>query len=326
MKKRRLVWKLLALSFAPISCLGALGVSTYAWFMARHRVEFQGENIKVEAPGFDKYELFAYSVGGNPSDSSEPVRSYSDYALLKSRYGDQIPAELDPRMDGEFASYFLPIDGIRFADVFPSTCFTFALYLESADFASFSVGLTADSSPSATQTNYLLKADGSAEPIVLASAIDVYSIVFDLGTPSGEAGINVELTPEQLGQLNAFLTTDMGNGDPVVNTIESERFGRKHKDRFDYRQDKDQDPVDSIERGLVEKQPFSNSKAALVVFTVEFTDFKDTHLRRLTSEDEKPASPIEGATYWVFDEDSRLSTPYQGLEFSIKTITANGNK
>ena len=319
MKKRRLVWKLLALSFAPISCLGALGVSTYAWFMARHRVKFQGENIKVEAPGFDKYQLFAYSVDGN---NAEATRSYNDYALLQYRYPDGVPSNLDPTMKGDFLDCFLPINGIAFQDVFPSTCFTFALYLESEDFSDFSVGLYADSSALSSQTNYLAATN---EPIVLASAIDIYAQVFPLSDKAGtdvNGNLTIVLDDTQKADLNKFLTTDMGNGEPVANTLES--IGRKHEDRFDYRQDKDQDPVDSIERGLVEKRPFS--KAALVVFTVEFTDFKDTHLRRLTSEDEKPASPIEGATYWVFDEDSRLSTPYQGLEFSIKTITANGNK
>ncbi len=318
MKKRRLLWKLVALSFAPISCLGALGVSTYAWFMARHRVEFQGENIKVEAPGFDRYELFAYSVGGNNAD---PTRSYTDYALLQYRYPNGVPDNLDPTMEGDFLDCFLPIDGIAFQDVFPSTCFTFALYLESEDFSDFSLGLYADSSPLSTQTNYLAATN---EPIVLASAIDIYAQVFPLSDKAGtdvNGNLTIVLDDAQKADLNEFLTTGMGNGDPVVSTLES--IGRKHEDRFDYRQDKDQDPVDSIERGLVEKHSFS--KAALVVFTVEFTDFQDTHLR-LANEEEKPASPKEGATYWVFDESSRLSTPYQGLEFSIKTITANGNK
>ena len=194
-------------------------------------------------------------------------------------------------------------------------------HLESEDFSDFSLGLYADSSAISTQTNYLAATN---EPIVLASAIDIYAQVFPLSDKAGtdvNGNLAIVLDDTQKADLNEFLTTGMGNGNPVVNTLES--IGRKHEDRFDYRQDKDQDPVDSIERGLVEKHSFS--KAALVVFTVEFTDFQDTHLR-LANEEEKPESPKEGATYWVFDESSRFSTPYQGLEFSIKTITANGNK
>lgn len=318
MKKHRFLWKLVALSIAPLSCLGALGVSTYAWFMARHRVSFQGQNIKVEAPGFDKYRLFAYSVGGNPVDGSEPTRSYSDYALLQTRYPEGIPTDLDPTMDGDFDDYFQTINGIELQDVFPSTCFTFAFYLESSDFADFSVGLTADSSVDAAQTNYLTVKN---EPIVLASAIDIYAKVFALDSKATEANgqLSISLNETQKNELNTFLTTEMGYGDPIDHTAED--FGRE--DLFEYRQDKDDDNPSSISRGLVERTEFNG--AALVVFTVEFTDFKDTHLRSL-NEDEKPASPIEGATYWVFDESSRLSTPYQGLQFTIKSIEANGNR
>ncbi len=311
MKKHRFLWKLAALSIAPLSCLGALGVSTYAWFMARHRVSFQGNNIQVEAPGFDKYQLFAYSVGGNPVDGSEPTRSYSDYALLQTRYPDGIPENLNPSMQGNFDDYFQPINGIELQDVFPSTCFTFAFYLESSDFSDFSVGLTADSSVEATQTNYLT---GKDEPIVLASAIDIYAKVFTLDEQATETNgqLSLNLSETQKSELNAFLTTDMGNGDPIDHTAED--FGRD--DRFEYRQDLDDDDVSSISRGLVERTEFKG--AALVVFTIEFTDFKDTHLSVVSSEG--------GQTYWEFDDTSRLSTPYQGLQFKIKSIEANGNR
>lgn len=311
MKKHRFLWKLLALSIAPLSCLGALGVSTYAWFMARHRVSFQGNNIQVEAPGFDKYQLFAYSVGGNPVDGSEPTRSYSDYALLQTRYPDGIPESLNPSMNGDFDDYFQTINGIELQDVFPSTCFTFAFYLESNDFSDFSVGLTADSSVDATQTNYL---DGTPNPIVLASAIDIYAKVFALDSKATETNgrLNINLNDTQKTELNAFLTTEMGNGDPIDHTAED--FGRD--DRFEYRQDLDDDDVSSISRGLVERTEFKG--AALVVFTIEFTDFKDTHLSVVSSEG--------GQTYWEFDDTSRLSTPYQGLQFKIKSIEANGNR
>lgn len=311
MKKHRFLWKLLALSIAPLSCLGALGVSTYAWFMARHRVSFQGNNIQVEAPGFDKYQLFAYSVGGNPVDGSEPTRSYSDYALLQTRYPDGIPESLNPSMNGDFDDYFQTINGIELQDVFPSTCFTFAFYLESNDFSDFSVGLTADSSVDATQTNYL---DGTSDPIVLASAIDIYAKVFTLDEQATETNgqLSLNLSETQKSELNAFLTTDMGNGDPIDHTAED--FGRD--DRFEYRQDLDDDDVSSISRGLVERTEFKG--AALVVFTIEFTDFKDTHLSVVSTEG--------GQTYWQFDDSSRLSTPYQGLQFKIKSIEANGNR
>lgn len=311
MKKHRFLWKLLALSIAPLSCLGALGVSTYAWFMARHRVSFQGNNIQVEAPGFDKYQLFAYSVGGNPSDGSDPTRSYSDYALLQTRYPEGIPESLNPSMQGNFDDYFQPINGIELQDVFPSTCFTFAFYLESSDFSDFSVGLTADSSVEATQTNYLT---GKEEPIVLASAIDIYAKVFALDSKASETNgqLSISLNKTQKNELNAFLTTNMGNGDPIDHTAED--FGRD--DRFEYRQDRDPDDPSSISRGLVERTEFKG--AALVVFTIEFTDFKDTHLSVVSSEG--------GQTYWQFDDSSRLSTPYQGLQFKIKSIEANGNR
>ncbi len=314
MKKHRFLWKLVALSIAPLSCLGALGVSTYAWFMARHRVSFQGENIQVEAPGFDKYQLFAYSVGGNPVDDSDPTRSYSDYALLQTRYPEGIPASLDPSMNGNFDDYFQTINGIELQDVFPSTCFTFAFYLESSDFTDFSVGVTADSSVDSTQTNYLTEKN---EPIVLASAIDIYAKVFTLDSKASETNgqLSISLNETQKNELSAFLTTEMGNGDPIENTAED----FKRVDRFEYRQDRDNDNPSSISRGLVERTEFKG--AALVVFTIEFTDFKDTHLRRVvTTED--------GITYWEFDDSSRfrLSTPYQGLQFKIKSIEANGNR
>lgn len=311
MKKHRFLWKLLALSIAPLSCLGALGVSTYAWFMARHRVSFQGNNIQVEAPGFDKYQLFAYSVGGNPVDGSEPTRSYSDYALLQTRYPEGIPESLNPSMQGNFDDCFQPINGIELQDVFPSTCFTFAFYLESSDFSDFSVGVTADSSIDATQTNYLT---GKDEPIVLASAIDIYAKVFTLDSKASETGngLSISLNDAQKSELNNFLTIDMGNGDPIDHTAED--FGRD--DRFEYRQDRDPDDPSSISRGLVERTEFKG--AALVVFTIEFTDFKDTHLSVVSSEG--------GQTYWQFDDSSRLSTPYQGLQFKIRSIEANGNR
>lgn len=314
MKKHRFLWKLVALSIAPLSCLGALGVSTYAWFMARHRVSFQGENIKVEAPGFDKYRLFAYSVGGNPTDGSEPTRSYSDYALLQTRYPEGIPASLDPSMNGNFDDYFQTINGIELQDVFPSTCFTFAFYLESSDFTDFSVGLTADSSVDSTQTNYL---EGTSNPIVLASAIDIYAKVITLDSKASETNgqLSINLNDTQKKQLNAFLTTEMGNGDPIKHTAED----FKRVDRFEYRQDRDNDNPSSISRGLVERTEFKG--AALVVFTIEFTDFKDTHLRRVVQTE-------DGITYWEFDDSSsfRVSTPYQGLQFKIKSIEANGNR
>ena len=92
------------------------------------------------------------------------------------------------------------------------------------------------------------------------------------------------------------------------------------EDRFDYFQNRDDDDTTkAITRQVVEETAMSTS-ACLVLIQVEFSDFPETHMSLVESD------PLSGADYWEFDPSSSLSTPYQGLPFSIKQLTLRGNR
>ena len=317
---RRLLIKLAAMSVAPLLCLGSLGVATYAWFTASRRATLSANEIKVKAPEFpDTFRLYAYN-GNSPS-------GYTDYAYL-SAIGETDQAS-SIASGTSFLSQFSEITGseYRLENLFPKSCYLFALFFEKGEnFNSFSLSLTASCVGEASEGTgkavlYNIEDDGTpglnhGEQIVLASAIDVYTKTLQLSDSEYTAADGVlQLSDANSEAANAFITTDMGSGDPTLGQV----TGRKVEDRFDYFQNRDDDDTSAITRQVVEETAMSTS-ACLVLIQVEFSDFPETHMSLVESD------PSSGADYWEFDPSSSLSTPYQGLPFSIKELTLRGNR
>lgn len=319
--KRRLLIKLAAMSVAPLLCLGSLGVATYAWFTASRRATLNVNEIKVKAPEFpDTFRLYAYN-GNSPS-------GYTDYAYLSAIGETDQAASI--ASGTSFYSQFSEITGseYRLENLFPKSCYLFALFFEKGeDFNSFSLSLTAScygqqSEGAGKAVLYNIEDDGSpglnhGQQIVLASAIDVYTKTLQLSDSeyTAEDGV-LQLSDANSEAANAFITTDMGSGDPTLGEV----TGRKVEDRFDYFQNRDDDDTTkAITRQVVEETAMSTS-ACLVLIQVEFSDFPETHMSLVESD------PLSGADYWEFDPSSSLSTPYQGLPFSIEELTLRGNR
>ncbi len=321
MRKGKLLTKLLAMSVAPLLCLGSLGVATYAWFTASRRAELGVNEIKVKAPEFpDTFRLYAYN-GNSPS-------GYTDYAYLSAIGEADQAATIGSGVS--FSSQFSEITGseYRLENLFPKSCYLFALFFEKGeDFNSFSLSLTASCYGEASEGTgkavlYNIEDDGSeglnhGQQIVLASAIDVYTKTLQLSDSEYTADDGVlQLSDANSEAANAFITTDMGSGDPTLGQV----TGRLVEDRFDYFQNRDDDDTSAITRQVVEETAMSTS-ACLVLIQVEFSDFPETHMSPLDESD-----PSSGADYWEFDPSSSLSTPYQGLPFSIEELTLRGNR
>lgn len=318
--KRRLLIKLAAMSVAPLLCLGSLGVATYAWFTASRRATLSVDEIKVKAPEFPyTFRLYAYN-GNSPS-------GYTDYAYLSAIGETDQAATIGSGV--AFSSQFSEITGseYRLENLFPKSCYLFALFFEKGEeFNSFSLSLSASCYGEASEgagkaVLYNIEDDGSeglnhGQQIVLASAIDVYTKTLQLSDSEYTAADGVtQLSDANYQAANAFITTDMGQGDPTLGEV----TGRLVEDRFDYFQDRDDDDANDITRTIVEETTMSES-ACLVLIQVEFSDFPETHMSLVESD------PSTGQDYWGFDQTSSLSTPYQGLPFSIEELTLRGNR
>lgn len=324
MKKGKLLTKLLAVSVAPLLCLGSLGVATYAWFTASRRATLSVDEIKVKAPEFpDTFRLYAYN-GNSPS-------GYTDYAYLSAIGETDQAATIGSGV--AFSSQFSEITGseYRLENLFPKSCYLFALFFEKGEnFNSFSLSLTAscvggssEGAGKAVLSN--IQDDGTeglnhGKPIVLASAIDVYTKTLQLTQAEYTAADGVtQLSGANSEAANAFITTDMGQGDPMLNNTEPVE-GRIVEDKFNYFQNIDDDDTNNIVRTIVDETTMTEP-ACLVLIQVEFSDFPETHMKQL---DKTDANSDED--YWAFDPNSTLSTPYQGLPFSIKELTLRGNR
>lgn len=299
---------LILLCLPPLCCLGALGVATYAWFSTFRHAEANVNSIRVQAPGFDEYGLYCLSI--NKPAGAQAYSGYPDYASLDD-------ASDASTISGN--SDFIEItDGAQAAlmeDMFPLSCFTFALFLGESDFTSFQVGIETTSSPSASNYVEVIR-DGQAtyERVVLAGAIDVYSKTIPLQEGEYAPGA-LNLSEQTIAEVNSFITTEMGDLGSYPNV--------NREDRFEFRQTEAEEPVSSaayrLNRDLTD-DVITLGADYLVLFTVEFSDMPSTHMSPLLDVE----GGDEGASYWRYDESSNLSTAYQGLSFTIESLSVIG--
>lgn len=299
---------LILLCLPPLSCLGALGVATYAWFSSFRSAEANVNSIRVEAPGFDEYGLYCLSI--NKPAGAEVYSGYPDYASLDD---DSKASRISG--NGDFIEITDGSEAALMEDMFPLSCFTFALFLGESDFTSFQIGIETSSSPSASNYVEVIRGGQTTyERVVLAGAIDVYSKTIPLAEGEYAPGA-LNLSESTIAEVNSFITTEMGALGSYPNVT--------REDRFAFSQSEEQEPVSSspyrLNRALTD-DVITQGADYLVLFTVEFSDLPSTHMSPLIDVE----GGIEGASYWRYDESSNLSTAYQGLSFVIDSVSVVG--
>ena len=288
---------LILLCLPPLSCLGALGVATYAWFSSFRSAEANVNSIRVEAPGFDEYGLYCLSI--NKPAGAEVYSGYPDYASLDD---DSKASRISG--NGDFIEITDGSEAALMEDMFPLSCFTFALFLGESDFTSFQIGIETSSSPSAS----------NSVEVIRGGHIDVYSKTIPLAEGEYAPGA-LNLSGSTIAEVNSFITIEMGALGSYPNVT--------REDRFAFSQSEEQEPVSSspyrLNRALTD-DVITQGADYLVLFTVEFSDLPSTHMSPLI--DVEGGTP--GASYWRYDESSNLSTAYQGLSFVIDSVSVVG--
>lgn len=282
--KKRLSYTLLASASLVALSIGALSVSTMAWFATNRQAGVSFMSLSVDA-GYSISGFYFYK--GNYNSKNKTFSGYQDirYTLKESEVSSITDFSSDfISVPGAYTDESgSPIDPRSMPDFFPGLCHTFAIKVtsESSKERNMRLYLTQYSSNPATD-RFIEDSSGAktTNGVQLASAIDIYS-----------KGWVQTSNADDTAKAEAFISTEMSAGPTDMFTfLDYSSFSENY----------------TLYDGTI-----GAGETKIILFTVEFSNLAETFYK---------FSSIDNGNYYYKKDATGNSSVYQGLSFSISSL------